>query len=56
MVKVKETSSFNLTENWTVESWVKHLKEKGYEQNLDTAQYGFELIQLSGNEFEVENG
>ena len=56
MVKVKEPSSFNLIENWTVESWLKHLKEKGYEQSLETAQYSFELIHLSGSEFAVETG
>lgn len=56
MVKVKEPSSFNLAENWTAESWLKHLHEKGYDQNLESAQYSFELVQLSGSEYAVETG
>jgi GTP pyrophosphokinase len=56
MVKVKEASTFAVNEDQTVESWLQHLKDKGYEHHREQIQYAFELVKLSGQEFAIETG
>jgi GTP pyrophosphokinase len=56
MVKVKEASTFSVNEDQTIESWVRHLQDKGYEQHQEQMQYAFEIVKLSGQEFAVETG
>jgi GTP pyrophosphokinase len=56
MVKVKEAPAFNLNDDLTLEVWLKHLQEKQYEQDVELAKYGFELVQLSGHDYAIETG